>query len=111
MPNRKNTGKTIKCSKKKGRTINKERSFTFSRALTSATVMESRALKLSLTALASSDGVLGLETLKNEKDIVNSIDQKTTTATLDLIKTTTKTSLFGLLVCLSLSLFILNYRE
>lgn len=33
--------------------------------------MESRALKLSLTVLASSDGVLGLEALKKEKDIVN----------------------------------------
>lgn len=43
---------------------------TFSRALTSTTVLVSRAMRLSLMDLATSCGVLGLETLKNENDMM-----------------------------------------
>lgn len=44
---------------------------TFSRALTSTTVLVSRATRLSLMALATSCGVLGLDGLKNENDMVD----------------------------------------
>lgn len=46
---------------------------TFSRALTSATVLESSATRLSLIAFANSWGVLGLDCLKNENDIFVSL--------------------------------------
>lgn len=46
-----------------------ERSITFSRALTSTTVLISRAIRLSFIDLATSGGVLGLA-LKNENDMV-----------------------------------------
>lgn len=50
----------------------KEREETFSRALTSTTVLLSRAMRLSLMALATSCGDLGLDGLKNENDMVDS---------------------------------------
>lgn len=43
---------------------------TFSRALTSTTVLVSSAMRLSLMDLTTSCGVLGLETLKNENDMM-----------------------------------------
>nr|AFK45230.1 unknown [Medicago truncatula] len=42
----------------------------FSRALTSTTVLVSSAMRLSLIDLTTSCGVLGLETLKNENDMM-----------------------------------------
>lgn len=47
----------------------REKCETFSRALTSTTVLVSRAVRESLMALATSTGVLGLDGLKNENDI------------------------------------------
>lgn len=44
---------------------------TFSRALTSTTVLVSSATRLSLMALATSVGVLGLDGLKNENDMAD----------------------------------------
>lgn len=51
------------------RKYEKERNLTFSRALTSTTVLVSSAKRLSLIAFTSSGGVLGFEGLKNENDI------------------------------------------
>jgi len=48
----------------------KKRKLTFSRALTSTTVLVSRAMRLSLMDLATSCGVLGLKALKNENDMM-----------------------------------------
>jgi len=46
------------------------KNLTFSRALTSLTVLVSRAMRLSLMDLATSCGVLGLKALKNENDMM-----------------------------------------
>lgn len=46
------------------------KNLTFSRALTSLTVLVSRATRLSLMDLATSCGVLGLKALKNENDMM-----------------------------------------
>lgn len=49
---------------------NPKKKKTFSRALTSTTVLVSSAMRLSLVALATSCGVLGLDGLKKEKDMM-----------------------------------------